>query len=48
MLQTFHEDPKDSYQLVENGPLMPPLKTTDMQSLLKNIHEALVVSTDAE
>ncbi len=26
MLYTFHEDPKESYQLVENGHLMSPLR----------------------
>jgi len=27
MLQTLHEDPKESYQLVENGHPMIPLNT---------------------
>lgn len=29
MLKTFHHDPKESYQLVENGHAMTPLKNKE-------------------
>ena len=32
MLQTLHEDPKESYQLVENGHPMTPLKDLEFNS----------------
>ncbi len=35
MLQTFHEDPKESYKLVENVHPMTPLKKYILLSLLK-------------